>query len=191
MSVTIAMTEAQMFTVLRSFLLGIVPTTTPAVEVLRAQQNRVAPPQGPNYVIMTPLLSKRLSTTRDTYLDGGVVGGVTQPGYRYSQYNAEITIQVDCYGPLSGDLSKTVATLWRSEYTCDIFSASGYAIAPLYEKDPRQVQFVDGQQQYEYRWSVDLVLQANLVVTTPQQFADVIVVSPVEVEGTYGLVDVP
>ena len=170
-----------MFQLLRTFLLGIVPVVTPPFEVLRAQQNRVAPPKGQNYIIMTPLFKRRLSTTVDTYSDGYP----NAPGYRYSEEDTEVTVQIDCYGPLASDTVQTIATLWRSGYTCDILAASGYGVQPLYEKDPRQAPFIDGQQQYEYHWSIDLVLQVNFVVTTPQDFASVVTVDPIGVDQVY------
>jgi len=39
--------------------------------------------------------------------------------------------------------------------------------------------FIDAEGQYEDRWTVDAVLQANIVVATPQQFAGAVTATPV------------
>ena len=85
--------------------------------------------------------------------------------------STEITVQLDVYGAGSSDNTQIISTLFRDEYACASFSASGYDVQPLYTSEPRQMPFITGENQYEDRWSIDVVLQANPVVTAPQQFA--------------------
>lgn len=83
----------------------------------------------------------------------------------------EVTFQLDVHGKDSADNAQIISTLFRDEYACASFSASGYDVQPLYTSEPRQMPFITGESQYEDRWSIDVVLQANPVVTAPQQFA--------------------
>jgi hypothetical protein len=84
----------------------------------------------------------------------------------------EWTIQIDVHGPLSGDNVSRITGLFRSEYATTAFAQTGFDVQPLYADDPSQRPFINAEQQYEYRWGVDLCLQVNPVVKTPQQFAD-------------------
>ena len=95
----------------------------------------------------------------------------------------EITVQVDVHGPASGDNARMIDTLFFSEYAVDAFESTGYDVHPLFTTEPRQVPFLNAEQQYEYRYSFEAHLNANPVVMTPQQFADqvkVIIKPPVD-----------
>lgn len=94
----------------------------------------------------------------------------------------EITVQLDVHGPRSGDNTKVIETLFRSEYATSAFEATGFAVEPLYADDARQMPFMNAEQQYEYRWTIDLHLQVNPTVSTPQQFATEVVVDTVLVD---------
>lgn len=59
-------TQDNVFTALGNFLVGILPS---GVIVQRAQANRVPPPIGSDYVLMTPLRQDRLETNIDSYAD--------------------------------------------------------------------------------------------------------------------------
>lgn len=102
-------------------------------------------------------------------------------GTRADQVAVKLTIQLDVHGPASADNSRVIETLFRSEYAVDLFATFEADVAPLYCDTPRQVPFLNAEQQYEFRWSMDAHLQVNPVVTTPQQFADEIIVKVVEV----------
>lgn len=82
----------------------------------------------------------------------------------------EWRIQLDVHGPASGDNAQTITTLFRSEYAVDFFAQSGFDMTPLYADDAKQMPFLNGEQQYEYRWVIDAFLEVNPVISTPQQF---------------------
>ena len=44
---------------------------------------------------------------------------------------------------------------------------------------------INDQQQYEWRWVVEAMLQANQVVSVPQQFADQVTVEIISVDASY------
>ena len=113
---------------------------------------------------------------------------------------AEWLIQVTFFGPNSNDYSSIVATAFRDEYASELFAqAEGIGqfaigvstiggnlpIGPLYADDPKQLPFIDGEQQYETSWMTTLHLQVNQIVTVPQQFADVLTVGLIEIEAVY------
>lgn len=74
MSATLSLTESQTLTALRSFLLSILPG---GLEVIKAQNNRVAMPTGPNFVTMTPLSRERLATNVDSTQDCAFTGSIS------------------------------------------------------------------------------------------------------------------
>lgn len=235
---TPSLTEAQIFTALRSFLLNVLPAGTP---VFKAQTNRVPEPKETNFVSMTPILRERLETNVDSYEsaqdvqvltfaaltttptigDTVVNGGATASGIVTAvtatdvtvntlnkQYFAigdvvsntthagvvgtmiglaygsatsmqpiKMTIQLDIHGPLGGDNAHVVSTLLRDTYGVDQFATSGFDVTPLYTSDPKQLPFINGEEQIETRYVVDVVLQCNPVVTIPQQYGQTAVIA--------------
>jgi hypothetical protein len=100
-------------------------------------------------------------------------------GRRLATESVQMAIQVDVYGPNSGNFAQMVSAMFRDGYAVDQFAAISPAISPLYADDPRQLAFSDGEQQYENRWSIDVELQIDQTITVPQQFADTLKVSVV------------
>jgi hypothetical protein len=84
----------------------------------------------------------------------------------------EFSIQVDVHGPSSADNATRITTQWRSQTGVQACLNAGGIIAPFYTTDPRQLPFINDQDQWEDRWAIDLLMQANTVVTVTQQFAD-------------------
>ena len=156
-------TESQAMEALRAFLLGIL---TEGTEVVRGLDNRVPEPIGTDFVVITPILRERLSTNVSTYRDGWP----DAPSVREVLQPTRLTVQLDVHGPSGGDNVQVITTLFRDTYAADFFTASGADIAPLYTGEPRQMPFLNGEQQVESRWSVDCVLQMNARVTVPQDF---------------------
>jgi hypothetical protein len=177
MPASISLTETQIMTALRAVLAGIV---APGVEIIRAEINRVPEPIGPDFILMTPIHRVRLATNIATFTDTPLTAPPVAA--RDSLAKTEITIQIDVHGPASADNATMISTLLRDEYAWLAFSASGYDVAPLHAEDPRQVPFINGEQAYEFRWVVDVVLAANITVRTAQDFADVVDVGLIEVD---------
>lgn len=241
MSVTLNLTESNIFTAVRSYLLTVLPA---GLEVVDGQDNRVPEPAGTDFVTMTPLLRERLETNVDDYADTAFVasiagstmtvtsislgsiavgaqllgnnlaansvvtafgtgtGGVGTYTVSPSQTVASqtiaagtstlmqpimATIQLDVHGPNSADNTQIITTTWRDEYAVDqlALANSGFDLAPLYHSEPRQMPFENGEQQIEERWTFDLVLQANPIVTIPQQFASQLEANLVDVPSQY------
>jgi len=233
-----SVTQSDVTTILRSFLLSILPSGVP---VQLAQVNRVAEPSANDFVVMTPLMLKRLSTNVDSFADtaftgsisgttltvtavdlgviaigqtlfgagitagttitalGTGTGGVGTYTVSLSQSVAseamasgteailqptQVTIQLDVHGPNSADNSQTIATLFRDAYATSFFAGTG--VTPFYADDPKQMPFINDQQQVENRWVVDVVMQSNASIENlPQQFADELTPTVIDVEATY------
>jgi hypothetical protein len=74
MAVSLSLTEVQIFTALRGFLLSVLP---PGVECIKGQDNRVSEPAAQDFVVMTPILRERLETNVDAYSDTAFTGSIT------------------------------------------------------------------------------------------------------------------
>jgi hypothetical protein len=183
---TVSITQDDLFNALGNFItsLGFLnPAQVDAqipIDVIRLPVNRNAIPVG-GFISMTPSAQVRLSTNKTVYPpNSSGPGGVVVPTDFASTMNTRVDVQLDCYGPPSGDWAQILCNLLRSAYACDWFAANvGFDITPLYADDPHQMPLVDGEQQYEERWTMNCALQSNPTVTLPQQYARV--VGPVKI----------
>jgi len=111
--------------------------------------------------------------------------GVIAAGIQTLMECVEVVMQWDVHGPNAWDNTTLISATFRDEVGCDLFAASGFEIAPLYLDDPRQVPFVNAEQQVENRFVITAHMEANQTVTVPQQFADQLVVTPISVDVDY------
>lgn len=164
---SVSITEQQVFTALWNFLTLILPAN---VAVVQGQANMVAEPAVPDFVVMTPLLRERLSTNQDTFQPSPLPAPAL--GQTTALAPTKITYQLDVHGPNSADNAQTISTLLRDDYAVQSFINSGLGdITPLHASDPSQQPFTNAEGQYETRWIVEAVLQANIAVTVPQDYA--------------------
>ena len=177
MSASVNIIQDDLTTALRGFLLSIVDTQT--VEL--GQQNRTSMPIADNFVIMTPLGQVGLSTNRVRYDDNGIYG----QGKQQTQRSTQWPCQIDCYGERASEFASIIGTLIRSDYACEWFSCNGPVLSPLYCSEPKQTAMVNGEQQYEDRWTLDFIGQYNPIVSTPLDFMDNITVGIVAADLKY------
>lgn len=96
------------------------------------------------------------------------------------------TVQLDIHGPNSGNNTRIIDTLFRSEYGVDFFdSATSWQCEPLYCSEARQIGFVNGENQWEERYVMDACLQINPIIGVPAQFFDQIEVQTIEAYPLY------
>jgi hypothetical protein len=93
-----------------------------------------------------------------------------------------LAIQLDFHSAdfSSCSLAQTVATLFKDDYAVTFFSAlpaPQNIVLPLWCEDAKMVPFVNAEQQWEWRWVLDVNLEARNVVTVPQQYADAVKVA--------------
>jgi hypothetical protein len=169
----LSLTEDQILTAIRTFLLLIVPD---GVEVFKGQGNRVPEPIGVNFVVMTPTGRLRLSTNVVTW-------DRTDPDVDTLQHahDVQFEVQLDIHGPGGSDIAGVIATLIRDEYACDQLDRT--VVQPLYATDGHQMPFVNAEQQWENRWTMTAAFQILPIVSTDQQFAVTLTPSIVPIIG--------
>ena len=105
-----------------------------------------------------------------------VAPGTISAGSTEIQMNAIATIQLDFHASdqTAGDLATVVSATMRDPFAVDQFAnqSPNYGTVPIHADDPAQRPFFDDQQQVEWRFVVDALLQANIVVRVSKQFAD-------------------
>lgn len=161
MSATISITQDDLTTALRGFLLSLVDA-----EVFLSQENNSPMPIG-DFVTMTPMFITGLSTNRVSYNDPGIGQGSEQ-----TQRSNQWRCQLDFYGNSAQDMAAIVGTMIRSEYASEWFRQNNMPVTPLYAGEPHQTTMINAEQQYENRWTLDFIAQFNAVIATPLDFMD-------------------
>lgn len=160
---TVSPGQQDVYAALVAFIISV--TGLPASNVVQGLSNRVANPL-PGFVLFQALHTRRLRTNIDSWAN------VTPaPTTQTIEQGLELSVQIDCYGPSSGDWANMLSTLLRDEYGCKALAPS---CQPLYADDARMMPTVFGEDQFEERWSLDCRLQMNPVTTIPQQYAAVL-----------------
>ncbi|AYO37439.1 hypothetical protein [Serratia sp. P2ACOL2] len=175
--VTLSITESDLYKALGGFLQGLFV----GVEIERTQQNGIPMPQG-EFIAMTSLNSAGLSTGIVNY-SAPVSAGM---GQQHITRTTRWDCQLDFYGAGAERNALLLATLFRSEYSTDAFRRGGAVLTPLYCSDPRQTTMINGEQQYEPRWTLDVQAQINPVVSAPLAFFDNVTIHPIPVESLDG-----
>lgn len=157
---TPSITNEAVFTALRTFLLTIFDC-----EVRQGNQNLVPMPQG-SYVLMTDMGKRASSTNSHVYsTDNSGQVEITTP--------TEYTIQLDFYGEDAADMCQTYLALIQDSYAYEKFPAT---VRPLYTTPPREIAMIDGEENYIARYTTDLHLQFNPVITTPADYAEELII---------------
>jgi hypothetical protein len=168
MSFTSSPAVDQVFIGLKAWIQDALGLSNPFV--VRELGNGVPPPNGP-YVCMTQKGLKKLGMNVTNY----------QPITQESILQAfDFTVQVDCYGPASSDWAVVLSTVWQHQLAVDFMAA--YGVTPLWAEDPIEMPVVNGEQQYEKRWIVQLHLQYQPSTVAPQQFMAAASIVPISVE---------
>lgn len=149
----------------------------PMDHVVLERDNKVAMP-ATGFVQMTRSAQKRLSTNVASYEDQPAATPAVEA--EVTLQAVDYAIQVDCYGPQAADWAGVLSTMFWSTIACEFLEA--YGIDPLYLDDPIPLPLVNGEQQYEERWSLKLHLQYNPAMTTPMQFMGTAKVTLINVE---------
>ena len=176
MSATISITQSQLQTALRSFLLGLLGSSW---QVIEGQDNRAPMPVG-NFVVMTSMTAGYIATPEESWSAGSV-----NPGVDNVRTSSQWRCQLDFYGVGAQDAATAVSRIVRTAYACDQFTAAGVDMQPLYAEEPKNLTMINAENQYESRWSFDFIAQFNPVVTVPLDFATGLTVVPAEVDAVF------
>jgi hypothetical protein len=158
MSAVVTPVAQTIYTAVVAFVTSVLGTSVPVVQGLG---NRAAMPL-PGFVAVTFLYQDRVATNYDSWTGA-------DPSSIAAQQGLKVAVQIDCYGPTSGDWAAMLTTLWRDEYACNLMAPS---CQPLYADNARQMPLIDSEAQYESRYTIDAQLMYNPVTTFPMEFAD-------------------
>lgn len=156
MAVTVTPSLSDVYAQMRAFLRAlVVPTGT---EVIRGQSNRTPQPKG-DHVLMQDVALTKLTTNIESYTaDTLTIRAETQ-----------MRMQLDFYGLPAGEQALAASTLLRSSTAVVSLQP---VCTPLHADDAFQSPLVTAEQQYLQRWTLEVFLQWNPIVTLPQQSAD-------------------
>ena len=170
MTLTISLSEADVMTAMRAFLLAVLPA---GVEIVQAQANNVPMPAGA-FVAMNSTAARRLGTNVDTSIPVSASVAVMTA----TQYD----VALDFYGPGASGMAMTVQAMFRDDAGVQLFPAT---VSPLHCDDPMQIPLVTGEQQWLERWRVSAAVQIDPVVSTTQQSATAVNVGVIDVTTAY------
>lgn len=169
MTYTISITDDQVFTALRSWVVGAITVS----DCLTGPVNRASMPQG-DFVVLTPINRSRLNLNATSYPDGNS---------EVNTVSFDCTIQVDVYGPNASDNLSILYDSWYGDVTYQALIAQ--FISPLWIDDPKFIPLVNGEQQYENRWTSTLHLQFKPSITDVQQSALTVTPTIISVDAKY------
>ncbi|HWE98825.1 MAG TPA: hypothetical protein VG248_03425 [Caulobacteraceae bacterium] len=166
---TPSITDTAAITALGDWLVSILPGGTP---VFRGQDNRVPEPAQSNFVVMTPIGRARLAVSADTWDPTA-----TAPTALNVTTSTGLDVQVDVHGPASADYVQIIIALFSDQNAYEAIAVAVPGLAPLTASDPLQLPFRNAEDEYEDRWTTKLTLQGDIVLTPPQDFANVLAVA--------------
>ena len=173
---TVDIGETEVMTALRAFIVGLLDC-----EVVQAVVNGVAMPIG-GFIALTSMGATRLSTTIVTYKDGASEETRVQRFEQPSRWG----VQIDCYGPDANRWSSILRATLITPYAVTKF---GRSVVPLTVSEARHLPVINGEAQFERRWSFDVALQINQIVALPQQFFDNAEIETIEVDERYPAIE--
>lgn len=105
-----------------------------------------------------------------------VAAEVLAAGVLNAMQPIDLVIQLDVHGPNSGDNAQRISTMMRDDHACQFFLAANPNIQPFYADDPKQIPFINENNQYEDREVIEAHLGVSATVNdVPQEFFDQIV----------------
>lgn len=111
--------------------------------------------------------------------------GVLATGSNTVMQSTEVVLQIDVHGPNSANNAQIISTLLRDDYGVEWYQGNAPNQMVLFTSDPAQLPFYNGEDQTEFRWTLEAHLQANITTSVPQQYADVVDVDLINVDVVY------
>jgi len=116
-----------------------------------------------------------------------VASGKLASGGKQLVQHTELGLQLDVHGPASEDNAQIISTTLRDEWGLRRWAevSPSPEVVPLLADDPQYLPFVNGEDQWEYRWVVTARLQVNTSIRAPQEFADELHPTLIDVEAQF------
>lgn len=165
--VGLQVTESDLFKATGDFLSVLFPDS----EITQTQQNQTPMPKG-GFITMTPLFLTDLSTSSVNYEYDGVSDYGRAELLRVDEWQC----QLDFYGDQAQNNATIFSRIARSEFACTVQGKRECHGTALF-RPPRQTSMINGEKQWESRWTLEFHANPLIVVSVPQQFmtgADVI-----------------
>ena len=179
MSVSVNITESDLRTALVTVLTELLPA---GWKVINLQQDRVAMPNVP-FVGMTQLRMPLNATPVHGY-------DSTNPApISYTTSTDTLwVVQLDFCGSVSSgaqNAALVAARLLRDDWGYQAFLATGIAVNMVDVGDPKNTNFINDQNQFEDRWTLEFTGEFDPSITVTQDFASALNVELIEVDTTY------
>ena len=118
-----------------------------------------------------------------------VPSGTLSAGQKTLLQSAQVDVQLDFHSPdtTAGDWAQTISTALRDEFGVSFFAALPSplnGVVPFYADDPHEVPFINAENAYEWRWSLDAAFEVDQVISVPTQYSDSADVTLVEANPT-------
>ena len=162
---TPSIVEQQIYGVLQPFIVTV--TGLASNLVIQGLPNRSAmPPASPGFVTMQTTRQRRLNYNIDTW-------DPTDPNVTSIsiEKHIKLAIQLDVYGATSEDWANVLETVLRDDVGVQALAPT---CAPLYLEDFVLAPLDDTEMQYEHRWTGELYVQYNPVITPLIQSANTV-----------------
>lgn len=179
MSYELDLTDTQVFTALRAFIIDTLGDKVTAV--IRIPTNRVPLPSTFPYISMQPIGKKPLAWGESILTDPALPAQSS-----HTTVPQLYRIQVNINGDASGNLVHILAATFLSGIAFDYFAANAQAgIRPVTVDDPIQDPLINQEEQFEVRWHMDVYLQYNPTIQIATQSASAAEVNLINVEASY------
>lgn len=145
-------TDQDIYDEIWDYLTALFPTTP----IVQGLQNNSPLPKDAIVMTLMPY-AQALDQSRYDY------NGETEEG-TVQESKLQI-MQLDFYGADAYNKVMKTSLLWRSTYSTNILKA----VQPLYANNPRNLEYVNEQDQYEKRFLLEIALQYNPYYTYAEQ----------------------
>lgn len=125
-----------------------------SVEIIRGNVNRTPMPKS-SFIALTEISTQAINKPTENYADYTAT---------LNEHN-RIDIRVDFYGWDLAEVARAIHSSFRTIWSVDRFPSN---VKPLLCTEPRKVNIINAEEQYEQRWYMDMALQYNPDVVVPQ-----------------------
>ena len=137
----------------------------PGLPVVRGMVDRVPPPPGRQYAVITPLMAQPNGTTLHGYARPE---SVADTGAQEVRQRMTRRVQVDFYGANADAMCATLVALVNDARGVEF--CAPYGVTPLYTGAAQAMPEPDGRENWTNRWTVDCFVQFDAAVTLEQEY---------------------
>ena len=117
-----------------------------------------------------------------------IAGQTLAAGVETIMQPTQVTMQLDVHSSsiqTASDMAETISTMLRDARAAEFFDDNYPGIQTFYADDPKQIPFLNAEDQWESRYVVTAQLEANQALVLPQEFARTLKPTLHEIEADY------